>query len=71
MHPLWSKLTLLIERKSQGSVLSQGFDNDTVDILMGSWRKDTFSMSKWFKFASCNKFSPVDGPVQVALAFLT
>ena len=28
-------------------------------------------MSKWIKFASCNKFSPVDGPVQVALAFLT
>ena len=56
--------------------LSQGFDNDTVDILMASWRKGDFSnyslyMSKWFKFASCNKVSPVEPPVQIALAFLT
>ena len=56
--------------------LSQGFDNNTVDILMASWRKGTFSnyslyMSKWFKFASCNKVSPVEPPVQIALAFLT
>ena len=33
--------------------LIQGFDNDTVDILMASWRKGTFSnyslyMNKWF-----------------------
>ena len=40
--------------------LIQGFDNDTVDILMTSWRKGNFSnyslyLSKWFKFASCNK----------------
>ena len=56
--------------------LNQGFDNDTVDILMASWRKGTFSnyslyMSKWFEFASFNKVSPVEPPVQVALAFLT
>ena len=56
--------------------LSQGFDNNTVDILMASWRKGTFSnyslyMSKWFKFASCNKVSPVEPPVQIALAFLS
>ena len=56
--------------------LSQGFDNNTVDILMASWRKGTFSnyslyMSKWFKFASCNKVSPVEPPLQIALAFLT
>ena len=56
--------------------LSQGFDNNTVDILMASWRKGTFSnyclyMSKWFKFASCNKVSLVEPPVQIALAFLT
>ena len=56
--------------------LTQGFDNDTVDILMTSWRKGTFSnyslrLSKWFKYASCNKVSPVEPPVQVALAFLT
>ena len=57
--------------------LSQSFDNDTVDILMVSWRKGNFSnyslyMSKWFKFASCDNFSPVEPPVQVALlAFLT
>ena len=76
MHPLWSKLTLLIERKSQESVLSQGFDNDTVDILMASWRKGTISnysldTSKWLKSATCNKVLPVEPPVQVALAFLT
>ena len=40
--------------------LSQGFDSDTVDILMASWSKGTFSnyslyMSKWFKFLSGNK----------------
>ena len=56
--------------------LIQGFDNDTVDILMASWRKGTFSncslyKSKWFKFASFNKVSPVEPPVPVALAFLT
>ena len=56
--------------------LNQSFDNDTVDILMASWRKGTFSnypiyISKWFKFASFNKVSPVEPPVQVALAFLT
>ena len=56
--------------------LSQGFDNNTVDILMASWRKGTFSnyslyMSKWFKFASSTKVSPVEPPAQVALAFLT
>ena len=28
-------------------------------------------MSKWFKFASCNKVSAVALPVQVPLAFLT
>ena len=28
-------------------------------------------MSKWFKFASCNKVSSVEPPVQVTLAFLT
>ena len=55
--------------------LTQVFDNDTVDILMGSWRKGNFSnyslyMSKWFKFASCNKVLPVEPPVQVALAYL-
>ena len=55
--------------------LIQGFDNDTVDILMASWRKGTFSnyslyMRKWFKFALFNKVSPVELPVQVALAFL-
>ena len=49
--------------------------HDTVDILMASWRKSTFSsyslyLSKWFKFASCNKVSPVEPPVQVPLAFL-
>ena len=43
---------------------------------MASWRKSTFSsyslyLSKWFKFASCNKVSPVEPPVQVPLAFLT
>ena len=56
--------------------LNQGFDNDTVDILMASWKKGTFSnyslyMNKWFKFASFNKVSPVEQQVQVALAFLT
>ena len=55
--------------------LSQGFDNDTFDILVASWRRGTFSnyslyMSKWLKFASCNRVSPVEPPVQVALAFL-
>ena len=48
--------------------LSQGYDNDTVDILRANWRKDTFSnyslyLSKWLKFASCNKASPVEPPV--------
>ena len=43
---------------------------------MASWRKSTFSnyslyLSKRFKFASCNKVSPVEPPVQVALAFLS
>ena len=56
--------------------LSQGFDNDTVDILMASWRKGTISnysldTSKWLKSATCNKVLPVEPPVQVALAFLT
>ena len=55
--------------------LSEGFDNDNLNILMESYGKDTYSnyslyMSKWFKFASCNKVSPVAPPVQVALAFL-
>ena len=76
LHPLWSKLTLLIGKVSGKYFLSQDFDNDTVDILMTSWRKGTFSsyslrLSKWFKYASCNKVSPVEPPVQVALAFLT
>ena len=56
--------------------LCQGFDRDTIEILMASWRKGTLSsyslyMSKWFKFASCNKVSSVEPPVQVSLAFLT
>ena len=56
--------------------LIQGFDNDTVDILMTSWRKGTFSncslyMSKWFEFALFSKVSPVEPPVQVALVLLT
>ena len=56
--------------------LSHGFDNNTVDILMASWRKGTFCnyslyMSKWFKLASCNKVSAVETPVHVALAFMT
>ena len=56
--------------------LSQSFDDDTVDILMASWRKGTFSnyslyISKLVKFASCNKVSPVEPPFQIALAFLT
>ena len=56
--------------------LSHGLDNDTFDILMASWRKDTFSnyspyMSKWFRFASCYRVSPVERLVQVLLAFLT
>ena len=28
-------------------------------------------MSNWFKFAPCNKISPVELPIQVVLAFLT
>ena len=73
--PLWSKLTLLIGKVSGKYFLSQDFDNDTVDILMTSWRKGTFSnyslyMNKWFNFASCNKVSPVEPPVQVVLASL-
>ena len=28
-------------------------------------------MSKWFKFASCNKVSPVEPPAQISLTFLT
>ena len=56
--------------------LRQGFDNDTADILMASCRKSPFPsnslyMSKWFEFASCNKVSPVELPIQFALAFLT
>ena len=56
--------------------LSQGFDNDTVYILMAIWRKCTFCnsslyMGKWFEFASRNKVSLVEPPVQVELAFLT
>ena len=56
--------------------LSQGFDSDTVDILMVRWSKGTFSnnslyMSKWFKFLSGNKVYPVEPPIQVPLAFLT
>ena len=75
LHPLWSKLTLLIGKVSGKYFLSQDFDNDTVDILMTSWRKGTFSnyslsMNKWFNFASYNKVSPVEPPVQVALASL-
>ena len=55
--------------------LSQGFDNDTVNIFMVSLRKGTFSnyslcLSKWFKFASCNMVLPSESPVQVALASL-
>ena len=55
--------------------LSHGFDSNTVDILMASWRKGTFCnyslyMSKWFKLASCNKVSAVEAPVHVALAFM-
>ena len=43
---------------------------------MARWRKGTFSnyslyVSKWFKFLSCNKISPVEPPIQVAVAFLT
>ena len=43
---------------------------------MEIWRKGTFSncsvyMSKWFKFASCDKVSLVEPPIQVALAFPT
>ena len=56
--------------------LGQDFDHDTVDILMARWRKGTFSnyslyISKLVKFASCKKVSPVEPPVQIALAFLT
>ena len=64
------------EREGVAEVfLSQGFHNDTVYIFMESWRNVIFSnyslyMSKWLNFASCNKVSPVETPVQVALAFL-
>ena len=56
--------------------LSPDFDNDTANILMEIWRKDTFfnyslNMSKWFKCASCNKVPLVEPPVQLELAFLT
>ena len=75
LHPLWTKVTLLIGKVSGMYSSSQGFDNDVADILMTSWRKGTFSnyslyMNKWFNFASCNKVSPVEPPVQVALASL-
>ena len=75
LHPLWTKVTLLIGKVSGMYSSSQDFDNDVADILMTSWKKGTFSnyslyMSKWFKFASCNNVSPGQPPVQVALAFL-
>ena len=59
-----------------GKCFNSSFDNDTVDILMASWRKGTFFnyslyMSKWFKFASCNKNLSVEPLVQVVLVFLT
>ena len=57
------------DRESLREVLSiQKLDNDTVDILTASWRKDNFSnyslyISKWYKFPSCNKVSLVEPPV--------
>ena len=65
--------TLVVETNTPDG---EGFGNNTADILMASWRKDTFPnyslyMKKWFKFASSNTFSPVEPPGQVALTFLT
>ena len=65
--------TLVVETNTPDG---EGFGNNTADILMASWRKDTFPnyslyMKKWFKFASSNTCSPVEPPGQVALTFLT
>ena len=63
-------------RKVFLSILIQSFANDAVEILIASWRKKTFFnyslyTSKWFKFASCSKVSPVEPVVQVTSDFLT
>ena len=63
-------------RKVFLSILIQSFANDAVEILIASWRKGTLFnyslyMSKWFKFASCSKVSPVEPAVQVTPDFLT
>ena len=65
--------TLVVETNTPDG---EGFGNNTADILMASWRKDTFPnyslyMKKWFKFASSSTCSPVEPPGQVALTFLT
>ena len=62
LHPFWLKLLLLIGKVSREVFLSQGCDKDTVEILMASWRKDTFSnyclyMRKRFKFASFHQLN--------------
>ena len=47
------------------------FDRETVDILMASKKKVSSSyINEWFEFASYNKVSPVEPPIQFALAFL-
>lgn len=60
---------------SEVNVESAGFDRDTV-ILIASWKKDTsFSYSvytsEWFMFSCYGKVSPVEPPVQIALASMT
>ena len=53
--------------------LSQGFYNDTLEILLESWKKTAISIYslytiKWFKFASCNLNLKFVSPVRLTLA---
>jgi len=54
----------------------QGFEKDTVSILMNSWRTGTKKqyepyLKKWFEYARLHSINPYKPDIQKALAFLT
>ena len=54
----------------------QGFNQDTVSILMQSWRTSTKNqyrpfLKRWLKYAQDNNFSPCNPNIQEPLSFLT
>ena len=57
-------------------ILSPGFDPDTFEIVISSWRQGATSnfyqyINKWFIFSMVSNISPAEPPTQIALDFPT